>query len=150
MNEKHKAWVEFYIESGDARKATAAIYPDVQGKSIATKTRFLKSTLANEIDNHARGQYKKEAPLMMNVIKDIALNGEQEAVRIKAANTWLSRAGHDAAQVIEVKKTVTHEQLLDRLKIAATGIDPQLLASVLPGNLIKDITPEVKEDEQRH
>lgn len=151
MNEQQAKWLDYYIESGDARKATQQVYTDVKGQSIATKTSYLKATLAAEIDNHAREKYKKETPLMLNVIKDLALNAKQDAVKLKAADTWLSRAGHDAAQVIEVKKTVTHEQLLDRLKIAATGIDPTLLAGILPNNIIKDITPkENKEDDITH
>lgn len=142
MNEQQAKWLESYIDSGDAIKAVSIAYPDVKKENRASKASHLKSNLINEIDNHGRAQYKKDVPMMLNVIKEIALNGEQEAVRIKAANTWLSRAGHDAAQVIEVKKTVTHEDLLQRLQIAATGIDPELLKSVLPGNLIKDITPK--------
>ena len=149
MNDKHKEWLEAYIESGDARKATKMVYTDVKGASIATKTSYLKNTLAQEIDNHAREQYKKETPLMLNVIKDIALNCEQPAVKLKAADTWLSRAGHDAVQVLEIKETATHEQLIERLKIASTGIDPALLASALPKELLDQLNGE-KDNAQRH
>jgi hypothetical protein len=147
MNEKQKEWLEAYIESGNARKATELVYTDVKGASIATKTSYLKSTLAQEIDNHAREQYKKETPLMLNVIKEIALNCEQPAVKLKAADTWLSRAGHDAAQVLEVKETQTHEQLLERLKIATQGINPELLAGVLPKELTNLLTNQLRDQD---
>ena len=80
---------------------------------------------------------------MVNVIKDLALNGKQEAIKLKAADTWLSRAGHDAAQVVEVKETATHEQLLERLKIATQGIDKSLLADALPTELLTQLNKEV-------
>jgi len=146
MNKQQSEWLEAYIESGDARKATMLIYTDVKGPSIATKTSYLKSTLAQEIDNHAREQYKKETPLMLNVIKEIALNCEQPAVKLKAADTWLSRAGHDATQVLEIKETATHEQLLERLKIATQGINPALLANALPKELLTQLTDKDHEE----
>lgn len=149
MNDKHKEWLEVYIESGDARKATTTVYTEVQGNSIATKTSYLKSTLAQEIDNHAREQYKKETPLMLNVIKEIALNCEQPAVKLKAADTWLSRAGHDAALVVETKNA-TQEELLQRLKIAATGIDPILLEQVLGKSLSNTISPMEEDNGIKH
>lgn len=139
MNDKQKAWLEAYIDSGDARKATKLVYTDVQGKSIATKTSFLKQTLADEIDNHARAQYKKEAPLMLSIIKDLALNAKQDAVRLKSADTWLSRAGHDAAQVLEVKETATHEELLNRLKIISQGLPQDILDNVLGTQLTQQL-----------
>ena len=150
MNDQHKAWLELYIESGDARKATKAIYKDVQGKSIATKTSYLKSTLANEIDEHAREQYKKETPLMMNVIKDLALNGKQEAVRGKMADLWLSRAGHDAAQVIQLEDNATHEQLVERLKIAMSTLPKDLVSSVLPPELITLMDDDNGQSQSKH
>ena len=142
MNEAQNKWLEHYIDSGSAVKAVEHAYPGVSEVNRASKASKLKNTLAEEIDQHGRDQYKKEVPLMLNVIKELALNGKQEAVKLKAADTWLSRAGHDAVQVIEVKKTVTHEQLITRLSIAAQGIDPKLLAGVLPDNLIEQLKPK--------
>ena len=150
MNKQQSEWLEAYIESGDARKATMLIYTDVKGPSIATKTSYLKSTLAQEIDNHAREQYKKETPLMLNVIKEIALNCEQPAVKLKAADTWLSRAGHDAVQVLEVQQTQTHSQLLERLKLATQGIDPSLLANALPKELLSQLAMDKDHEETKH
>ena len=155
MNKQQTEWLEAYIDSGDARKATKLIYTDVKESGIAAKTGYLKTTLANEIDNHAREQYKKETPLMLNVIKEIALNCEQPAVKLKAADTWLSRAGHDAVQVVELKETATHEQLLERLKIAMTGLPQELINTVLPNILInelkgKDDAKQCKESQRTH
>ena len=142
MNEQQAEWLEAYINSGDAVKAVSIAYPDVSIKNRPSKASHLKNTLANEIDQHGREQYKKEVPLMLNVIKMIALDCEQPAVKLKAADTWLSRAGHDAVQVLEIKETATHEQLIERLKIASTGIDPALLASALPKELLDQLNPK--------
>lgn len=146
MNEKQALWVEAYIESGDAIKATKLVYTDVQEQSVATKTSYLKSTLANEIDNHAREQYKLDAPLMMSIIKDIAINSKQDSMRHKSADTWLSRAGHDAAIVTEHKETVTHEILIDRLKIAMTGLPKELISQVLP----KELLNQMESKDEKH
>ena len=152
MNKQQEEWLEAYIDSGSAVKAVAIAYPDVSKVNRASKASHLKNTLANEIDKHGREQYKKEVPMMLNVIKQIALECEQPAVKLKAADTWLSRAGHDAIQVLEIKETATHEQLLERLKIAATGISPELLNQVLGAPLAATLnTKETQEDEQpRH
>lgn len=147
MNEARKHWLQVYVESGDAHKATKTAYPDLKGQSIYSKTGTLKAELSEDIDKASRDLYGKEAPLMMNVIKNIAINGKQEAVKLKAADTWLSRAGHDAAQVLEVKETATHEQLLQRLKIATQGIDKSLLVAALPEELLNQL--EGQDNERR-
>jgi len=148
MNKQQAEWLEAYIDSGDANKAVKLVYPDVSEKNRSSKASHLKNTLANEIDSHGREQYKKEVPLMLNVIKKIALECEQPAVKLKAADTWLSRAGHDAVQVVELKETATHEQLLERLKIAMTGLPQELINTVLPDSLVNALNKEAIKDEQ--
>jgi len=147
MNKQQAEWLESYIDSGDAVKAVEIAYPDVAVHNRSSKASHLKNTLANEIDQHGREQYKKEVPLMLNVIKKIALDCEQPAVKLKAADTWLSRAGHDAAQVLEVKETQTHDQILERLKIATQGINPELLAGVLPKELTNLLMNQPKDQD---
>ena len=139
MNEAQKAWLDEYVETGDAVKAVELAYPNVKESGRSAKAGYLKSCLTSEIDKATRERYLKDAPLMVETIKNLALNAKQDAVKLKAADTWLSRAGHDAAQVLEVKETATHEQLLERLKIATQGIDPKLLAGVLPDELTNQL-----------
>lgn len=149
MNKQQTEWLEYYIDSGDAVKAVEAVYVDVSEQNRASKASHLKQTLVNEIDQHGREQYKREVPLMLNVIKTIALDCDQPAVKLKAASEWLSRAGHDAIQVIEVKQNATHEELLERFKIAATGMSKEQLKGLLPDNLI-NLIGEDNETQTKH
>ena len=138
MNDKQKAWLDKYIECGDAVKAVELVYTDIQRQSRATKASYLKNTLADEINKRALSMYAPESVVFMNEIKRIALNSKQDAVRLKACSEWLSRTpGHNQAiEVKDVTEEATHEQLLERLKIATQGIDPKLLAGVLPKELL--------------
>lgn len=146
MNKQQAEWLEEYINSGDAVKAVSMVYTDVSKKNQASKASHLKNTLAAEIDQHGREQYKKEVPLMLNVIKTIALDSQQDAVKLKAASEWLSRAGHDAVQVVELKETATHEQLLERLKIAMAGVPEDLINTVLPSHLVNELKNETTKE----
>lgn len=150
MNSAQKLWFDTFIRTGDDIRAVEVAYPSVAKANRSSKAGYLKSKFAQEIDKASRKLYVQEAPKMMSVIKDLALNSEQPAVKLKAADTWLSRAGHDAAQVVEVKDTQTHEQLLERLKIATQGIDPSLLAAVLPNELKRQLEASNGKEETKH
>jgi hypothetical protein len=139
MNENRKKWLEAYIESGDAVKAVEMAYPEVSVKNRSSKASHLKSELAQEIDNHGRENYKKEVPLMMNVIKELALNSEQDAVKLKAANSWLSRAGHDAALVIKDETPKSYDELLRNVQIALTGFDEDTINQLIPAELVSQL-----------
>ena len=149
MNKAQAEWLEYFLESGDDIRAVEIAYPDVAKVNRSSKASKLRARFAEEIDQASRKLYGQLAPKMMNVIKKLALD-DTGAVRpsekLKAADTWLSRAGHDAAQVVEVKETATHEQLLQRLKIATQGIDPTLLAAALPEDLLTQLNKEGNED----
>ena len=151
MNKEQTEWLEVYLSTGDDIRAVEVAYPNVAKKNRSAKVGALKTALALEIDKRSREQYIKEAPKMLKTIMNIALNCEQPAVKLKAADTWLSRAGHDAAQVVEIKETATHEQLLERLKIAMTGLPQELINTVLPANLVNELKGQDNEiNKQEH
>ena len=58
MNEAQTEWLEHYIDSGSAVKAVEHAYPGVSEVNRASKASKLKNTLAEEIDQHGREQYK--------------------------------------------------------------------------------------------
>lgn len=145
MKKEHAVWIDYYVRCGDAVEAVGLAYPHIQPQSRATKASYLKNLLALDINNAAHAQYGKEAPMMMSVIKDLALNASQDAVRLKSADTWLSRAGHDAALVVETKETATHEELIKRLAIVAQGLPKEILEQVLGVNLTQQITQPKEE-----
>lgn len=150
MNEKQSNWLKCYVDSGNGRQCVAEHYPDVSTENQASKASQLKRKLQSDIVNSLQGKLATDAPKMLNVLKDIGLNTSgavRPSEQLKAASEWLSRAGLDAAQVVEIKDTATHEQLLERLKLAMTGLPEDLISQVLPPHLIKQMD---KDNEKQH
>lgn len=145
MNKQQKEWFDYYLASGDDKRAVEIAYPDVDKANRASKASHLRARFATEIDQESRKLYGQLAPTMLNVIKTIALEGKQEAVRMKAASEWLSRAGHDAAQVLEIKEKQTHQQLQDKLKVLAANLPKEELEKLLSPQVAAELTKEEKD-----
>lgn len=150
MNKQQQKWFNYFLESGDSVKAVEVAYPDVSKANRSSKACNLRKRFALEIDKASRETYGQHAPTMLNVIKTIALDCDQPAVKLKAASEWLTRAGHDAAQVVELKETATHEQLLERLKIAMTGLPQEVINAALPKELLNQLSTEEPQNETTH
>ena len=149
MNEQMQSWLTCFIDTGNGVSCVSEHYPDVKEQYRSSKAAQLKRKLSNEIISGTRQVIAANAPTMLNVLKQIALNQLEEDVRpserLKAASEWLSRSGLDSAIVIETQ-TATHSQLLERLKIATQGIDPSLLANALPENLLAQLKDKDHEE----
>ena len=75
---------------------------------------------------------------MMNRLKHLALKAESEAVSAKCCADWLSRAGHDAAHVIEIKDQRTEQELLDKLAQQLDKLDKETI-SKLPSHILDKV-----------
>lgn len=124
-------WLEEYLATGNAKEAVRRFYPDVAEKNVAVKASHLKTRYQEEIDKRLREGYKKDAPEAVRIIKNLMTEGKQEAVKLKAAQDWLSRAGHDAALVIEDKSPKSYAELLEVARTAFASIEPDVLAQML-------------------
>ena len=143
MNKNEQEWLDYYIESGDAVKAVAIAYPDVSEASRPSKASQLKARLAMEVHQASIEQYGKEAPFMMNVLRDLAKGAKQEAVKLKAASEWLTRAKHDAPLQVEVTDKKTYEQLQNQLsELIQTIGDNELKALGLERKALETLTKQ--------
>lgn len=133
MTKGEEIWLEHYLESGQAKDAVKVAFPDCKTDgSVIARASQLKTKLANEIDSRLMSAYKKDAPQMVRILKDLATNAQQEAVKLKAVMDWLSRAGHDAAFKVEhSQKEETHEELQARLKSALAELSQDELTPFL-------------------
>lgn len=132
MTKGEEIWLEDYLEHGDGQKAVALAFPECSEASRPSRSSHLKTKLANEIDQRLLAGYRKDAPQAVRIIKDLMQNAMQEAVKLKAAQDWLSRAGHDAAFKVEhSQKEETHEELQARLKSALAELTQDELTPFL-------------------
>lgn len=133
MTKGEEIWLEHYLESGQAQDAVKVAFPDCKTPgSVVARASQLKTKLANEIDSRLMASYKKDAPQAVRIVKDLMCNAAQEAVKLKAAQDWLSRAGHDAAFKVEhSQKEETHEELQARLKSALAELTQDELTPFL-------------------
>ena len=133
MTEKEQKWLEYYLESGQAQDAVKYAFPDCKtSSSIVTRASQLKTKLANEIDSRLMSGYKMGAPQAVRIIRDLMTSATQEAVKLKAAQDWLSRAGHDAAFKVEhSEKPASHEELKQRLLSAMSELEPDEIKPIV-------------------
>lgn len=150
MNEAQEEWLNYYIDSGDDIRAVEVAYPNVAEENRSSKASKLRAALSSEIDRLSRKRYTDLAPKMINVIKDIALNTSGKArpsEQLKAASEFLSRAGHDQAQVLEIKEPQTHKQLQDKLAVLTANLPKEELAKL---GLIEQPKGQDNERETKH
>ena len=132
MTEGEKVWFELYLEHGDGQKAVAVAFPDCGETSRPSRSSQLKTKFADEIDTALMASYKKDSPLAVKIIRDLMQNATQEAVKLKACQDWLSRAGHDAAFKVEhSEKPASHEELKQRLLSAMSELEPDEIKPIV-------------------
>jgi len=127
--ESHQKWLELVTSGTDPQSATKQAFNVKTLDSIRTKTSQLKRRYADEIYQAVSSELKYLAPSVLNIIKDIALTGQQESVKLKACQDILSRAGYDATQTIEVKDS-TPEQVQAKIQ-ALLHDDPEALTRLV-------------------
>lgn len=133
MTKGEEIWLEQYLETGQAKEAVKVAFPDcVTPGSITARASQLKTKLAIEIDSRLMAAYKKDAPQAVRIVRDLMNNAQQEAVKLKAAQDWLSRAGHDAAFKVEhTEKPMTHEELKQRFVSAMSELEPDEIKPIV-------------------
>lgn len=129
-SEKELQWLEDYLDHGDAKKAVEENF-NCQPKSVSSKASQLKKRFAEEIHKRVQDSFSMHSMEMRNVIKDLALNSEQDSVKLKAAQDWLDRGGFKPVDKFEeVGKEANEQELKERLTIALKGMDPNLLDEI--------------------
>lgn len=100
-------FLEHYVANGDAQEAWVAVGNAETSKHLAMKKvrdnwRLVEKLIRNRIGSHV--------PLALNGVLELAENAKQEAVRLKALQDILYRAGYDRPMEI-----VTSEKKADDL-----------------------------------
>ncbi len=118
-SDKAKEWLDKVITGTDPKSATEQIFNCTNNDSLTTKVGQLKRQFSDEIHTYLTNDMRYAAPSAFNMIKVIANNTNVKdvpaAVRLKACQDILSRAGFDPAQVHEIKTPLTKEQLQGKL-----------------------------------
>ena len=147
-SEAEERWIAQVVETGDYRQATRDCYPDVSEKWQASKTSQLKARHLDTIDAMVRDSYKADAPEMRLALITLARHAKQESVKLKAITDWLSRAGHNPVnEHRDLTPKPDQAELVERLKLAMTGIEPETLKQVLSGDQILELAREATKDQ---
>jgi hypothetical protein len=130
MTPKEKAFLEFYIESGDSTDAaTKAGYSaktaDVQGCT-------LKRKLEKEIREAVGKAFGHRSVEAAKIVFDLAKNSTNEATRYNAAADVLDRAGYKPKDKVEIldDEPVDADDLM-RQVAASLANNPQFLMDIL-------------------
>lgn len=147
-SEAEQNWLDDYIEYGNAKRAVQQWFPD--NKAPTTRAAQLKQKFSQEIENRVRAGFAQDAPQAASIIRHLARNAEQPAVKLKAAQDVLSRGGYNpVAESRELTEKPTEAELKERLRLALTGIDPATLKEILGTDTLQTIAKQISEEPAR-
>ena len=109
-------FIEEYIRTGDAKAAWVSV------GNLPTTAHMAMSKIRDNwdiVEEMIRLRIGTHVPFALNGIVDLAMNAKQEAVRLKALQDILFRAGYDAALKIETKE-------VDAKDMSNTQLDAEL------------------------
>lgn len=139
-SDNEKLWVERYIETGDAKGATAELF-NCSDKNLSARTSQLKAKLASDIDKRLRETMRTNSVTYHQVLSNLAMSAKSEQVRAKAAQDLLDRGGYKPVdQHEDLTEPLTHEQIEQQYQ--------QALASLAPADLRQALEGMTEEDRQ--
>ena len=135
-SEKRKIFVERMIEHGDHIKAAKeAGYEKEDPQKFAVEANRLKRQLHDLILKGMKERFSSSAPKAAHVIETLMNSGESEAVRLKAAQDLLDRAGYQPTTRVE---EVTEKKSVKELEAELISVVGQEKAEVLLGKKVEE------------
>ena len=135
-SEKRKIFVERMIEHGDHIKAAKeAGYEKEDPQKFAVEANRLKRQLHDLIIKGMKERFSSSAPKAAHVIETLMNSGESEAVRLKAAQDLLDRAGYQPTTRVE---EVTEKKSVKELEAELISVVGQEKAEVLLGKKVEE------------
>jgi len=112
LTEKQKAWLESYLEHGNASEAARAL--GIGDNSARQYGHQMKRALSECIQANMHALIGRCAPDALETIYDIAVNCPDPKVRLAAAQDVLNRAGYMGTKKVEVSVEAKSDADLDR------------------------------------
>ena len=135
-SEKRRIFVERMIEHGDHIKAAKeAGYEKEDPQKFAVEANRLKRQLHDLILKGMKERFSSSAPKAAHVIETLMNSGESEAVRLKAAQDLLDRAGYQPTTRVE---EVTEKKSVKELEAKLIAVVGQEKAEVLLGKKVEE------------
>ena len=135
-SEKRRIFVERMIEHGDHIKAAKeAGYEKEDPQKFAVEANRLKRQLHDLILKGMNERFSSSAPKAAHVIETLMNSGESEAVRLKAAQDLLDRAGYQPTTRVE---EVTEKKSVKELEAELISVVGQEKAEVLLGKKVEE------------
>ena len=135
-SEKRRIFVERMIEHGDHIKAAKeAGYENDDPQKFAVEANRLKRQLHDLILKGMKERFSSSAPKAAHVIETLMNSGESEAVRLKAAQDLLDRAGYQPTTRVE---EVTEKKSVKELEAELIAVVGQEKAEVLLGKKVEE------------
>ena len=138
-SEKRRIFVERMIEHGDHIKAAKeAGYKKEDPQKFAVEANRLKRQLHDLILRGMKERFSSSAPKAAHVIETLMNSGESEAVRLKAAQDLLDRAGYQPTTRVE---EVTEKKSVKELEAELISVVGHEKAEVLLGKRTRKQEP---------
>lgn len=135
-SERKQAFVEHYVECGDALEAAKRAGYDQSPAALSVTASRLKRELSGKIDEAVRKRFTDQAPAMLSVLSELAANSTSDAVRHKAASDWLDRAGYKpVSEHADVSDKRTYQELVAQIRqIMPEETAQQFLSGIVDDN----------------
>src|SRR5215470_16344145 len=136
LNAQQRAFVESFIEHGDARRAAK----EAGYKETVVRTADLQMLgaprIAFAIAMAARGRLARAVPMALNTLEYLAQNAQSEKVKLDASKAILDRAGLVPPAPPKEDKNVTEKSLneltLEELRALADKLESELAGRATP------------------
>ena len=99
-SENELLWIEEYINTGDAKAATAKVF-NSSDKNVAARTSALKTKLARDIDKRLREEMRIDSVALYANLRKLAIDSTSEQVQVKATMDLLDRGGYKPVDQVE-------------------------------------------------
>ena len=118
LPEKRQAFIDLYLDLGDRDEAYRLAGYSVEGRAWKNKSRELFKMLSQQIEERLETRIGEGAILALKIIREIMEDKEvSPAIRLKAAQDYLTRGGRD--RVKETKVTHTLESQMTDAQLEA-------------------------------
>ncbi len=144
LTDRQVNFCEFYLESG--KKGKAAELSGYKFPDVAAAKLLKNDDVLDYIIERVKQKHKSEIVLAHNTLIDLMQN-DNDAIRYKAADAVMSRAGYLIAQEKTIRHEITDSRTDSEIKQAILALADELKLKTIDGQVVEDNQPPAIENQ---
>jgi len=140
LSDKQVSFCEYYIESG--KKGQSAELAGYKFPDVAAAKLMKNDDVLDYIIERVKQKHKSEIVLAHNTMMDLMQNAN-DAIRYKAADSVMARAGYLIAQEKTIKHEITDSRSDEEIKQAILAIADELKLKTIEGQVVEEQPPAI-------